>query len=234
MSAAGDFSSVFNGFSGKVRLFPLPNLVLFPHVVQPLHVFEPRYRALVEDALRKDRLVAMATLAPGWEEDYEGCPAISPVACLGRIANWRRLDDGTFDVLLRGLRRIRLREELETACGFRQALVELCEDRRPRKWALVEAALHRRLREGLLEVLSLLPQPLGPLDELLASSIPLSVLTDVVGYLLDIEVAAKIELLAETDVHHRAEMLLAHLAAMTRHDAVDSGLPLFPPEFSVN
>ena len=54
-------------FSGPVRLFPLPNLVLFPYVLQPLHIFQPRYRELMADALHDDRLIALATLKPGWE-----------------------------------------------------------------------------------------------------------------------------------------------------------------------
>ena len=69
---------------GVARLFPLPNLVLFPHVLQPLHIFEPRYCDLLEAALADDRLIAMAVLAPGWEKDYEGRPPVHPIACLGR------------------------------------------------------------------------------------------------------------------------------------------------------
>jgi Lon protease-like protein len=79
MSASEDLYSQPENFSGKARLFPLPNLVLFPHVLQPLHVFEPRYRQLLEEALADDRLIAMAVLAPGWESDYEGRPALRPV-----------------------------------------------------------------------------------------------------------------------------------------------------------
>src|ERR1700722_18263914 len=77
-------------FSGVARLFPLPNLVLFPHVLQPLHVFEPRYRALVEEAMAADRLIAMALLEPGWEPDYDGRPPVSGIACLGRITTAQR------------------------------------------------------------------------------------------------------------------------------------------------
>src|SRR5271166_2451842 len=95
-------------FSGVVRLFPLPNLVLFPHVMQPLHIFEPRYRCLLEDALATDRLVAMALLAPGWESDYEGRPTLCPMACLGRVTTYHRLEDGAYNLLLLGLQRVRL------------------------------------------------------------------------------------------------------------------------------
>ena len=72
-------------FKGVVRLFPLPDLIMFPHVMQPLHVFEPRYRALLNDALNSDGLIAMSMLAPGWEADYEGRPPVLPYACLGKV-----------------------------------------------------------------------------------------------------------------------------------------------------
>ena len=87
MSQLGDeLAFVPEQFSGRARLFPLPNLVLFPHVVQPLHVFEPRYVDLLHDALEDDRLIAMSLLEAGWEKDYEGRPALYPTACLGRIS----------------------------------------------------------------------------------------------------------------------------------------------------
>ena len=72
MASFDNLSFSFEDFGGRVRVFPLPNLVLFPHVMQPLHIFEPRYRELLEDALAGDRLIAMALLAPGWENDLRG------------------------------------------------------------------------------------------------------------------------------------------------------------------
>src|ERR1700692_4837672 len=100
-----------SGFAGTVRLFPLPNLVLFPHVMQPLHIFEPRYRQMAADALAGDRLIAPVLLQTGWEADYEGRPAIYSMACLGRIVAEQRLDDGRFNLLLRGICRARLSKE---------------------------------------------------------------------------------------------------------------------------
>src|ERR1041384_3715325 len=97
-----DFLFSPDTFSGRARLFPLPNLVMFPHVVQPLHIFEPRYREMLEDALASDRLIAMALLAPGWEDDYHGRPALYPTACLGRVTTSHRLEDGRYNLLLEG------------------------------------------------------------------------------------------------------------------------------------
>src|SRR5437763_12710939 len=93
-------------FPGTARLFPLPNLVLFPHVVQPLHVFEPRYRRMTARALAGDRLIALVLLQPGWEDDYDNRPAVHRVACLGRVIGDQKLDDGRYNLLLRGLSRV--------------------------------------------------------------------------------------------------------------------------------
>src|SRR5262245_6549171 len=90
---------------------PLTNRVPLPHVMQPLHIFEARYRQMTEDALAGDRLIAMALLRPGWEANYADRPDIHRVACLGRIVAEQRLDDGRFNILLRGLSRIRIIEE---------------------------------------------------------------------------------------------------------------------------
>src|SRR5262245_1553397 len=95
-------------FCGTARLFPLPNLVLFPSVIQPLHIFEPRYRELLVDALADDRLMALALLKPGWEEEYDQRPSIFSVVCLGRIFKEERLTDGRFNLLLHGLSRARI------------------------------------------------------------------------------------------------------------------------------
>src|SRR5262245_57863341 len=123
-----DESDPLEGFRGVARLFPLPNLVLFPSVVQPLHVFEPRYRAMMADALDDDRLLALVLLQPGWEEEYQQRPPIHPVAVLGRVFNEELLPDGKYNLLLHGLRRIRIQEELPADKLYREARVRLLED----------------------------------------------------------------------------------------------------------
>src|ERR1700722_3857315 len=96
-------------FNGKARLFPLPNLVFFPHVMQPLHIFEPRYREMTQDALARDRLIALVLPQSVWEKEYTDKPALHDIACLVRIMAEQQLDDGRFNILLRGLARIRIR-----------------------------------------------------------------------------------------------------------------------------
>ena len=118
-------------FSGFARLFPLPNLVMFPHVMQAMHIFEPRYRSLFEEAISDDQLIALGVLAQGWEVDYEGRPALEPMACLCRIATYQRTPEGTYNVLLLGVRRIQLQEELPPTKPFRVAEATIVEDHVP-------------------------------------------------------------------------------------------------------
>jgi Lon protease-like protein len=233
VSTFEDLSFSFERFSGKVRLFPLPNLVLFPYVMQPLHIFEPRYRDLLEDALADDRLIALAILAPGWENDYEGRPPLYPIACLGRITTYHRLEDGTYNVLLLGLRRVRLVRELKPVSSFREAEVELCEDYEPPQRATARAALQRKLREAFLRALPTLPEARDQLDQLLATDVSLGVLTDVISYMLDLDLHDKEALLAQANVHRRARLLLKHLSAAD-HEACQSRAITFPPHFSAN
>src|SRR5687768_6252312 len=94
-----------------IPIFPLPNAVLFPNVFLPLHIFEPRYRAMVADALDGDRIIGMALLRPGWEKDYEGRPPVFPIGCAGLITHNERLPDGRFNIVLRGLQKFRIRRE---------------------------------------------------------------------------------------------------------------------------
>jgi ATP-dependent Lon protease len=235
MSLIDDFSFSAADFTGTARLFPLPNLVLFPHVMQPLHVFEPRYRDLLEESLAADRLVAMAMLAPGWECDYEGRPPLSSVACLGRVAVSHRLEGGAYNVLLVGLKRVRLLKELPARKSFREARVEICEDSYPPDEAATTAVLQRKLRNAFLQVLPDLPQAQDQLEQLLSSDISLGTLTDIISYMLEIDLARKEALLGEPNVHRRTELLLEHLSSAARDgEAGVAGAMAFPPEFSMN
>ena len=233
MSTFENSSFSLEDFAGKVRLFPLPNLVLFPHVMQPLHIFEPRYRDLLEESIADDRLIAMGVLKPNWENDYDGRPPLYAFGCLGRVATYHRLDDGTYNILLLGLQRLRVLRELEPVKTYREAEVELCEDQGPAMPAPLQRTLHRRLREALLEFMPVLDESQEQLDQLLGADVPLAVLTDLIGYMLEMDVKAKVELLSIVDVRRRAELLLKHLSAANEESS--GGSPLgFPPQFSLN
>src|SRR5262245_40217409 len=109
-----------------IPLFPLPNVVLFPGVYLPLHIFEPRYREMVQDALHDDRIIGMTLLRPGYEAEYEGRPPIYAVGCAGVITHVERLPDGRFNLILRGLEKFRVLDEEAAAAGgplYRRATV---------------------------------------------------------------------------------------------------------------
>jgi Lon protease-like protein len=113
--------------SDLLPIFPLPNVVLFPNVFLPLHIFEPRYREMTADALAADHMIGMVLLRPGWERDYEGRPSIYKVGCSGLITHVERLADGRFNIVLRGLDRIRILHENHDR-AYRQAVVESLPD----------------------------------------------------------------------------------------------------------
>jgi len=104
-------------------LFPLPNVVLFPGVYLPLHIFEPRYRTMVADALDGDRMIGMTLLKPGFEHDYDGRPPVYPIGCAGVITHAERLDDGRYNIILQGTERFRVVDEDQTR-AYRVATVE--------------------------------------------------------------------------------------------------------------
>src|SRR5262245_38432321 len=109
--------------SDLLPLFPLPGVVLFPNVFLPLHIFEPRYREMVADALAGDRVIGMVLLKAGWKRDYEGRPPVYPIGCSGVITHFERLADGCYNIILRGVERFRILEENDDR-AYRRALVE--------------------------------------------------------------------------------------------------------------
>jgi len=115
-------------FSGVVRLFPLPNVVLFPGVVQALHIFEPRYKLMVEEAIAGDQLIAMAMVKPVQLSTAGDRPALFDTICIGKIMTHAKLADGRYNLLLAGVRRARILEEVNFELEFRKARVALLTD----------------------------------------------------------------------------------------------------------
>lgn len=107
----------------RLSIFPLPGAVLFPGLQLPLHIFEPRYRSLVGDALVRDRRIAM--IQP--QRPVEGAPLYS-VGCVGRIGEIEAMDDGRYNLILEGESRFRVIREMDVATAFRQVEAELLED----------------------------------------------------------------------------------------------------------
>jgi Lon protease-like protein len=214
-------------FHGTARLFPLPNLVLFPHVVQGLHIFEPRYRQLMADALSTNQLITIVLLKPGWEPDYDGSPAIEPIACLGRITWHEQLPDGRYNLRLRGMARVQIFEEIPHNRLYRIARAELIPE-----FAPTDLVALREHRQALAEMV--LPRfDDGParrqLQELFDGEMPLGQVCDVLAYALPLPLEIKQSLLAEPHADRRAlAMVDALRTSAARADRK------FPPEFSPN
>lgn len=229
-----EFDDELKGFRNICRLFPLPNVVLFPHAVLPLHIFEPRYRQMTEDALGSDRLVTIVQIRPDavWTKNAE--PEIEPIACLGQILEYERLPDGRFNFLLVGKKRVRILEELSKTKLYRQARVEVLDDIYP---GVPVDPLRQELIQLLREV-SQRAQAVDPeIARLLDSDIRLGPLTDIIGHSLGLPSVVKQNLLAEARVDRRAMGLIGILQQVVQ---AAQGRPRagpdrpFPPPFSVN
>ena len=110
-----------------IPLFPLPTTVFYPNTSLPLHIFEPRYRSMVADALNGKGEIGMILLKPGWESDYQGTPEIMEIGCLGTIKRHSELPEGKYNILLSGLYRFRILNEIKGKI-YRQAQVEFLKE----------------------------------------------------------------------------------------------------------
>lgn len=224
-----DIHSDLHDFSGGVRLFPLPNVVLFPHVILPLHIFEPRYRQMTEDALQDDHLITMVQSRPigAGSPCFEPVP-IYQVGCVGRIVQHDRLPDGRFHLLLLGCKRVRLVQETPSPKLYRLARAALLEDQEP---TMSLDHLREELIQSFLEVLNLGNDLDSDLAKVLHSNLPLGTISDIMAHALDAPASVKQSLLEELRVADRVSSLLAILRAS--HDPQPHPRR-FPKPFSLN
>ncbi len=125
--AQGARSTNVGALPTEIPLFPLPEVVLFPGVPRPLLIFEPRYREMVADALKGNKIIGMVLLRPGYEKDYEGRSPIYGIGCAGVIEDYEQLPDGRYGILLRGLTTFRVVSE-DQRKPYRLARVEAVPD----------------------------------------------------------------------------------------------------------
>ena len=184
-----------------IPIFPLPDVMLFPNVSRPLHIFEPRYRAMVADALRGDRIIGMVLLRPGYEADYEGRPPVYPIGCAGVITDVEELPDGRFNIVLGGLVKFRVTGE-DQSRSYRLAHVDAIpevpddEDR---------AALPKQ-RQQLEALLAAAFGPSG--SEPIPPAVPDDVLINALAQYLEIDPMVRQELLERQGVFRRAQALI--------------------------
>jgi Lon protease-like protein len=184
--------------SDLLPLFPLPNVVLFPNVFLPLHIFEARYREMVADAAGSDRLIGMVLLRPGWERDYDGRPPVYPIGCSGVMTHVDRLPDGRYNIVLRGLERFRILEE-DQSMSYRRAVIEPLLERPlgPDDRAVVRGV--RTKLEALLE---------STADPRTAAAMADEDLVNALAQYLDLEPLEKLALLEHDSLRTRAAALV--------------------------
>ena len=200
--------------SDLLPLFPLPNVVLFPNVFLPLHIFEPRYREMVADAEAGDRMIGMVLLRQGWERDYEGRPPVYRTGCSGVMTHVERLPDGRYNIVLRGIERFRIISEHEGRT-YRLAAIE----------TLVEPALTADARAAVRNCRAKLESLLAPAagvdvreshgtsgqprgEAAIPSAMTDEDLVNALAQYLDLEPLEKQALLEQASLRARAEALV--------------------------
>jgi Lon protease-like protein len=193
-------------------VFPLPDVHLFPHALLPLHVFEPRYRALARDCLATTRLLAMATLEPGYESDYEGRPPVKAVCGLGEVVQSHPYPDGRYDLLVRGVARVRIVEELPPQRPYRVVNAARLDDVGGSAAGL--ASGHRALVALCDRLAAVLPSGGETLRALARQEKETGAACDVLAAALVTEPADRQVLLEQLDVSGRLDRLAGIVAAL--------------------
>ncbi len=206
-------------FSGKMPIFPLPNVVFFPHTFLPLHIFEERYRAMVADATNGEKLICMALLKPGYEDDYEGSPHIHTVGTVGFMPMKKDHADGTSDILLVGMDKVKIKE-ITSDTPYRMAEVESLHD-------VVGESDPEALQEKIFQQFNVLNDDnlLSAATQFFSEGLDFEMAMNLVISHLEIEGEEKQKLLELGDLSLRAKVLLQYLESGLRVDlAADFGI----------
>jgi Lon protease-like protein len=196
----------------RLPIFPLPQVQLFPHALLPLHVFEPRYRDMVRDALAGPRLIAVAALEPGFEDQYHDRPAVRAVVGVGEMIGHEPLADGRANILLRGLARARIDRELPPRESYR--LVEATQLVDVYDRGLDASASLKTLMLLADQLARKLPSGGDTLRELARSQPRLGALVDVLAAALVTDPDERQTLLETPDVAVRADRVGGEIATV--------------------
>ena len=219
-------------FDGIVRLFPLPEFVLFPGVGQMLNIFEPRYLEMTRDALDGDRLIAMGQLYSDRVDKF-GNPEISQTVCLGRILTEVELEDGRYHLFLVGVCRARILEELETDEPYRMARVEILTNEEDES-SFVEVRQRILSRFFGLESLGQVMDE-QTLDKFRDESISLGRLVDMIAYAVGLDAEQRQLILDCHNLSERLALIEEMLIGFEDYLRRKQSRPRdFPPKFSAN
>ncbi len=199
----------------RLSVFPLAGALLFPGMHLPLHVFEPRYRAMVSDAMARDQRIAIIQPRPqmaGDEEFDENHPPLFDLGCVGRIAEVQAMDDGRYNLVLEGLSLFRVLRELDVTTPFRQVeadMVPIVDDETLSLGRRSSLELESR-RFADAQGYSVDWDAVTQLDD--------TSLVNGIAQIAPFDVAAKQALLEAIDIEERAELIIQLMQFFGRHD----------------
>lgn len=202
----------------RLSIFPLPGAILFPGLYLPLHIFEPRYRALVSDAMARDRRIGMIQPREQPSIAAEGRgdrPALYDIGCVGRIAEVEALDDGRYNVILEGASLFRLTRELEVSTLFRQVEAELLPTPDDETLPLAHRAALEMEARRFADVAGYAVDwdQVGKLDD--------QTLVNGIAQIAPFDPAAKQALLEASGIDERTDLLIQLMQFFGRHDGED-------------
>ncbi|PZR18561.1 MAG: ATP-dependent protease [Archangium gephyra] len=192
----------------RLKVFPLPPVVLLPGSAAPLHIFEPRYREMVKDALETDGMFALAQVMPGQEALLSGAPALEEMVCIGTIGMHEAVEDGRYNLVLVGLVRARLKRELPSQRQYREFEAELVEDED------VQPGTDDALKNAVVELVARVPTEVGKRVAQVASRVSGGALADVIASTFLQDPQRRFEVLNETDVAARLAVVTEELLSL--------------------
>lgn len=205
----------------RIAIFPLPGAVLFPGLHLPLHIFEPRYRAMVQEVLARDRQIGMIQPRQIAGEADREPPALYDIGCLGRIADVEALDEGRFNLILEGIARFRVRRELDVTTPFRQVEAEiLIEAEGDAILSSIERAEIEREAKRFADAQGFVVdwEAVTRLDD--------ATLVNGIGQIAPFDAAAKQALLEATPLTARADLVIQMMQFFGRFDSDDGRVTL--------
>ena len=207
-AAAGD-APIAGGLPATIPIFPLEGPTLFPNASYPFRIFEPRYRAMVADALKGDRIIGMVMLQPGYEAEYEGRPPIVSIGCAGLITDYEELPDGQYTIVLGGLTKFRVTGE-DDSRTYRLAHVEAVPEVENETDTIALGEQRQRLESLLLALSGRLRIPESP------AGVPDEQVVDELSQRLPIDPVSKQRLLEQDGPLARAIVLAEMLEALSK------------------
>lgn len=195
-----------------IPLFPLPNAVLFPNTTIQLHVFEQRYRSMTRDVLDEDLPIAVGLIVGSGRATSFGQPEVYPVCGIGRVTDYEKLDDGGYNIYLRGTSRASIVDELEVETPYRQARVERLDDSIRHE----EQAAHlvKTIQNCMFNVQAESEDVTRALTNSFRELDDPGAIADVIGAIVFTDTRQRQEMLAQTDVIRRLEGIRDRLAEM--------------------